>query len=59
MELCYELEVDGQIVDRTTMETPIDYLHGTGSLLNKLEQNIEGLEPGGIFSFSISHAVGY
>ena len=46
VEFCYELEVDGQIVDKTTKERPLDYIHGTGSLLPKLEAHIEGMEPG-------------
>ena len=36
VEFCYELEVDGQVVDHTTKEKPLDYIHGTGSLLPKL-----------------------
>ena len=31
VEFCYELEVDGKIVDQTTKERPLDYIHGTGS----------------------------
>ena len=31
VEFCYELEVDGQVVDHTTQERPLDYIHGTGS----------------------------
>ena len=59
VELCYELEVDGAIVDKTTKERPLDYIHGTGSLLEKFEKNIEGLEPGGRFSFTLTPAEGY
>lgn len=59
VELCYELEVDGQIADRTTKEKPLDYIHGTGSLLEKFEKNIEGLEPGGKFRFTLTPAEGY
>ena len=59
VELCYELEVDGEIVDRTTKERPLDYIHGTGSLLPKFESNIEGLEPGGKFSFTLTPEEGY
>ena len=59
VELCYELEVDGEIVDRTTKEKPLDYIHGTGSLLEKFEQNVEGLEPGGRFKFTLTPAEGY
>ena len=43
VEFCYELEVEGQVVDRTTKEKPLDYIHGTGSLLPKLEAHIEGM----------------
>ena len=43
VEFSYELEVDGQIVDQTTKERPLDYIHGTNSLLPKLEEHIEGI----------------
>lgn len=59
VEFCYELEVDGQIVDHTTKEKPLDYIHGTGSLLPKLEEHIEGMEPGTQFDVTLSPADGY
>lgn len=59
VELCYELEVDGEIVDRTTREKPLDYIHGTRSLLDKFEQNIAGLEPGSRFRFTLTPEEGY
>lgn len=59
VEFCYELEVDGQIVDHTTKERPLDYIHGTGSLLPKLEAHIEGMEPGDRFDVTLSPADGY
>lgn len=59
VELCYELEVEGQIVDRTTKEKPLDYIHGTRSLLPKFEANIEGMEPGSRFSFTLTPEEGY
>lgn len=59
VELCYELEVDGEIVDRTTAERPLDYIHGTGNLLPRFEENIEGLEPGSKFAFTLTPAEGY
>ena len=39
VEFTYELEVDGQVVDHTVKERPLDYIHGTGSLLPKLEEH--------------------
>ena len=59
VEFCYELEVDGQVVDHTTKERPLDYIHGTGSLLPKLEAHIEGMEPGYKFDVTLSPADGY
>lgn len=59
VEFSYELEVDGQVVDRTTKESPLDYIHGTGSLLPKLEAHIEGMEPGATFDVTLSPADGY
>lgn len=59
VEFCYELEVDGQIVDHTTKEKPLDYIHGTGSLLPKLEEHIEGMEPGTQFDVTLSPSDGY
>ena len=59
VEFCYELEVDGQIVDKTVAERPLDYIHGTGSLLPKLEAHIEGLEAGSKFDVTLFPAEGY
>ena len=59
VEFCYELEVEGAVVDQTTKERPLDYIHGTGSLLPKLEAAIEGMEPGDRFDVTLSPADGY
>ena len=59
VEFSYELEVEGNIVDHTTNEKPLDYIHGTGSLLPKLEEHIEGMEPGDKFDVTLSPADGY
>ena len=59
VEFCYELEVDGQVVDHTTKERPLDYIHGTGSLLPKLEAHIEGMEPGSKFDVTLAPADAY
>ena len=59
VEFSYDLEVDGQIVDQTTKERPLDYIHGPGSLLPKLEAHIEGMEPGDKFDVTLSPVDGY
>ena len=57
--LRYEVEVEGQIVDRMTEERPLDYIHGTNMLLPRFEQEIEGREEGYEFAFSASPEEGY
>ncbi len=59
VEFSYELEVDGQVVDQAPKERPLDYIHGTGSLIPTLEAHIEGLEPGAEFEVTISAADAY
>ena len=59
VEFMYELEVDGQVVDKTVKERPLDYIHGTGSLLPKLEEHIEGMQAGDRFDVTLSPADGY
>ena len=59
VEFSYDLEVDGQIVDKATQERPLDYIHGTGCLLPKLEEHIEGMEPGSKFDVTLSPVDGY
>ena len=59
VEFVYELEVDGQVVDHTVKERPLDYIHGTGSLLPKLEEHIEGMVAGNKFDVTLSPADGY
>ena len=59
VEFSYELEVEGQVVDRTTKEKPLDYIHGTGSLLPKLEAHIEGMQTGDKFEITLAPADAY
>ena len=59
VEFSYELEVDGQIVDQCPKERPLDYIHGTGSLLPKLEEAIEGMEPSCTFDVTLAPVDAY
>ena len=59
VEFCYGLEVEGQVVDKTTKEKPLDYIHGTGSLLPKLEAHIEDMQAGDRFDITLAPADGY
>lgn len=59
VKLVYELEVDGQLVDHCTEEYPLEFIHGTGTLLPKFEENINGLEAGEKFAFTLTPSDGY
>lgn len=55
----YELNVEGQIVDKAVAEKPLEYIHGMGMLLPKFEAEIEGKEPGEGFAFTLNPTEGY
>lgn len=55
----YDLTVDGALADRATEERPLDYIHGTHMLIPKFEAEIEGLEEGAAFAFTVSPEEGY
>ena len=59
VELSYELEVDGKIVDRAGEERPLDYIHGTRMLLPKFESELEGKTAGDMFEFTLTPEEGY
>jgi FKBP-type peptidyl-prolyl cis-trans isomerase SlyD len=52
--ISYELEVDGEIMDKATAEKPLDYIHGNNMLIQKLEDGIEGLEEGESYNLTVS-----
>ena len=57
--LTYELEVEGKIVDKAEEWKPLDYIHGTGMLIPRFEEEVEGKEPGETFEFTLSPEEGY
>lgn len=57
--LTYELNVDGEIVDKCTVERPLSFIQGLGYLLPKFEENIAGLMKGDKFSFTLTPEEGY
>lgn len=59
VELIYELKVNGEVVDKTTEERPLDFIQGMGYLLPLFEKNIEGKEPGDTFQFTLDPENGY
>ena len=59
VEFIYELEVEGKIEDQAVRERPLDYIHGTRSILPKLEEHLEGMQAGDKFDVTLSPADGY
>ncbi len=59
VSLIYELIVDGELADHCTEERPLEFIQGTGMLLPKFEEYLEGLEPDDPFAFTLSPAEGY
>lgn len=55
----YELEVEGQIADKSAPGSPLEYIHGSGMLLPKFEAALEGKEPTEGFDFTLSPEEGY
>ena len=52
--ICYEVEVEGEVVDRATEEKPLDYIQGTNMIIPRLEAELEGKEEGDAFSCTIA-----
>ena len=59
VEILYDLVTEGQKVDSATKDNPLDYIHGTNMLLPKFEAEVDGLEEGDTFSFTVSPEEGY
>ncbi|USD65522.1 peptidylprolyl isomerase [Vibrio sp. SCSIO 43136] len=53
--LAYQLKLeDGVVVDQSTVEAPLDYLHGHDNLITGLEKELEGKEAGAKFTAVIA-----
>ena len=57
--LSYELTVEGAVADKATAEKPLEYIHGTGMLLPRFEEEVAGKEVGESFEFTLSPEEGY
>ena len=55
----YDLEVDGKVVESTTPEQPMDYIQGMHMLIPRFEAELEGLEEGAVFAFTVQPEEGY
>ena len=50
---------DGDVVEEVPADEPLVYVHGFGQVLPALEQQVEGMFPGGERSFSLAPRDGY
>lgn len=53
VSVSYELKVDGEIVDRAEVESPMQFIYGNGTLIQSFENNIKDMKAGDSFDFSI------
>ncbi|MFC6997212.1 FKBP-type peptidyl-prolyl cis-trans isomerase [Rufibacter roseus] len=49
----------GEVLEDTTAGDPVEYIHGTGSILPELEANLVGLRVGDKKSVSVSEEQGF
>ncbi|WP_428772659.1 peptidylprolyl isomerase [Vibrio sp.] len=55
VSLAYQVKLeDGVVVDQSTAEAPLDYLHGHGNLIVGLEKELEGKLAGDKFSATVT-----
>lgn len=59
VKLNYTLSVDGEVVDTTTDKEPLEYVHGEGSLLPALEQELDGVKQGEHRDITLSAEKGF
>ena len=62
ISVTYTLREDsnsGEVVETVGEEKPLMFLYGTGNLLPRFEENLDGLKEGDDFSFSLAPAEAY
>ena len=57
--LSYELHVEGNLADQAGEDKPLEYIHGTGMLLPRFEEEVNGKEVGESFEFVLTPEEGY
>ncbi len=50
----YVLTVDGEVVDEAKKETPLSFIFGVGGMIPGFEKNLDGLETGDAYEFTLS-----
>lgn len=55
----YTLKVDGEVVDSSTGQDPLEYLHGAQNIVPGLERELAGKSAGDKFAAEVAPADGY
>jgi FKBP-type peptidyl-prolyl cis-trans isomerase SlyD len=55
----YTLKVENQVVDTATVEEPLVFIFGVGSMIPGFESQLEGKEPGNEYAFSLQPQEAY
>ena len=59
VSLTYVLQVDGEVKDQASEDSPLEFIYGLGYLLPKFEEYLEGKTVGDSFAFVLSPEEGY
>lgn len=55
----YVLTVDGKVVDQAKKEAPLSFIFGVGGMIPGFESNLDGLETGNTYDFTLSPEEAY
>lgn len=59
VSLSYTLKVEGDVIETVNADNPLKFIFGTGYLLPKFEENVQGKTVGDPFEFKLSAKEGY
>ncbi|ROV62346.1 peptidylprolyl isomerase [Vibrio ponticus] len=60
VSLAYQVKLeDGAVVDQSTVDAPLDYLHGNNNLITGLEKALEGKQAGDKFEVTVAPEEAY
>ena len=63
VSLTFDLNVgegdDRELMDQATSDNPMNFIYGTGMMLESFEDHLKSLQPGDTFSFTLTPEEGY
>ncbi|MFH1767719.1 MAG: peptidylprolyl isomerase [Candidatus Omnitrophota bacterium] len=55
----YTLTVEGEVIDSSEKDSPLEYVHGKGQIISGLEKRLEGLKVGDKKTITVTPEEGY